>query len=80
MSKAKKIVKEEKESNVVIVNGEEINVESLESDSLSYLNHVFDLDKQLNTLEFKAQQARIAKAAFLSMFTKSRNKEKPTKE
>ena len=75
MSKAKKIVKEEKESNVVIVNGEEINVESLESDSLSYLNHVFDLDKQLTALDFKAQQLRTANAAFLSMFNKSRKKE-----
>jgi len=79
MSKAKKILKEEKKNNIVTVNGEEINIESLGDDSLSYLNHVFDLDKQLSTLEFKAQQARTAKTAFLSMFNNSR-KEQQQKE
>jgi hypothetical protein len=50
-------------------------VDTLDSDSILYLNHVFDLDKQLTDLDFKAQQLRTAKAAFLSMFDKSRKKE-----
>jgi hypothetical protein len=74
MAKKEKVV-EQKETNIVTVNGEEIDVNSLEQDSILYLNHIFDLDKQLTDLEFKAQQLRTAKAAFLSMFNKSRKKE-----
>ena len=74
MSK-KETKQETKKENIVKVNGEEIDVSSLESDSILYLNHVFDLDKQLTDLDFKAQQLRTARAAFLSMFDKSRKKE-----
>ena len=74
MAKKEKVV-EQKETNIVTVNGEEIDVNSLEQDSILYRNHIFDLDKQLTDLEFKAQQLRTAKAAFLSMFNKSRKKE-----
>lgn len=75
MPTKEKVVEEEIKTNIVTVNDEEIDVDSLESDSILYLNHVFDLDKQLNDLDFKAQQVRTAKAAFLSMFDKSRKKE-----
>mgnify|MGYP004008047191 CR=1 FL=1 len=74
MPKKEKVVEKET-TKIVTVNGEEIDVSSLESDSILYLNHVFDLDKQLTDLDFKAQQLRTAKAAFLSMFGKSRKKE-----
>jgi hypothetical protein len=72
---SKKEVVEKPEPNIVTVNEEEINVDTLDSNSILYLNHVFDLDKQINELDFKAQQVRTAKAAFLSMFDKSRKKE-----
>jgi|TARA_R110002073_G_scaffold89759_4_gene212272 hypothetical protein len=72
MAKAKEEIVEK---NIVTVNNEEIDVATLGSDSLLYLNHMFDLDKQLTDLDFKAQQLRTAKAAFLSMFNKSRKKE-----
>ena len=75
MAKEEKVLEEETKTNIVTVNGEEIDVSSLESDSILYLNHVFDLDKQLTDLDFKAQQLRTARAAFLSMFDKSRKKE-----
>ena len=41
---------------------------------------MIDLDKQLETLNFKSQQARTAKAAFLSMFNKSRKEDNTNKE
>tara|TARA_R110000803_G_scaffold194659_1_gene257786 strand:- start:226 stop:450 length:225 start_codon:yes stop_codon:yes gene_type:complete len=72
---SKKEAVEKPEPNIVTVNDEEINVDTLDSNSILYLNHVFDLDKQINELDFKAQQVRTAKAAFLSMFDKSRKKE-----
>jgi|TARA_B110000046_G_scaffold57854_1_gene64786 hypothetical protein len=72
---SKKETVEKPEPNIVTVNDEEINVDTLDSNSILYLNHVFDLDKQINELDFKAQQVRTAKAAFLSMFDKSRKKE-----
>lgn len=63
------------DSNFVTVNDEQIDVNQLENDSIVYLNHLFDLDKQLKDLDFKAQQVRTARAAFLSLFDKSRKKE-----
>jgi len=72
---SKKETVEKPEPNIVTVNDEEINVDTSDSNSILYLNHVFDLDKQINELDFKAQQVRTAKAAFLSMFDKSRKKE-----
>ena len=62
-------------SNFVTVNDEQIDGNQLENDSIVYLNHLFDLDKQLKDLDFKAQQVRTARAAFLSLFDKSRKKE-----
>lgn len=63
------------DSNFVTINDEQIDVTKLENDSIVYLNHLFDLDKQLKDLDFKAQQVRTARAAFLSLFDKSRKKE-----
>ena len=66
--------------NIIIVGDEEIDVTTLSNDSILYLNHMIDLDKQLETLNFKSQQARTAKAAFLSMFNKSRKEDNTNKE
>ena len=67
-------------NNIIKVDNEEIDVTTLSNDSILYLNHMIDLDKQLGTLNFKLQQARTAKAAFLSMFNKSRKEDNTNKE
>jgi len=72
MTKEKKTTND---SNFVTVNNEQIDITKLENDSISYLNHLFDLDKQAKELDFKLQQVRTARAAFLSLFDKSRKKE-----
>lgn len=72
MAKQKKTTDD---SNFVTINNEQINITTLENDSISYLNHLFDLDKQAKELDFKLQQVRTARAAFLSLFDKSRKKE-----
>jgi|TARA_R100000951_G_scaffold66105_1_gene55959 hypothetical protein len=72
MAKEKKTTND---SNFVTVNNEQIDITKLENDSISYLNHLFDLDKQAKELDFKLQQVRTARAAFLSLFDKSRKKE-----
>jgi len=64
----------EQENNITI-DDEVINIDTLSDDSKSYLEHLIDLEQQLNKLNFKLQQVRIAKAAFLTMFNKSRDKE-----
>ena len=66
--------------NIIKVGDEEIDVTTLSNDSILYLNHIIDLDKQLGTLNFKLQQARTTKAAFLSMFNKSRKEDNTNKE
>ena len=72
MAKEKKTTND---SNFVTVNNEQIDITKLENNSISYLNHLFDLDKQAKELDFKLQQVRTARAAFLSLFDKSRKKE-----
>ena len=72
MAKQKKTTDD---SNFVTMNNEQIDITTLENDSISYLNHLFDLDKQAKELDFKLQQVRTARAAFLSLFDKSRKKE-----
>lgn len=72
MAKQKKTTND---SNFVTINNEQIDITTLENDSISYLNHLFDLDKQAKELDFKLQQVRTARAAFLSLFDKSRKKE-----
>jgi hypothetical protein len=72
MAKQKKTTDD---SNFVTINNEQIDITTLENDSISYLNHLFDLDKQAKELDFKLQQVRTARAAFLSLFDKSRKKE-----
>ena len=72
MAKEKKTTND---SNFVTVNNEQIDITKLENDSIAYLNHLFDLDKQAKELDFKLQQVRTARAAFLSLFDKSRKKE-----
>ncbi len=72
MTKEKKTTDD---SNFVTINNEQIDITKLENDSISYLNHLFDLDKQAKELDFKLQQVRTARAAFLSLFDKSRKKE-----
>ena len=67
-------------NNIIKVDNEEIDVTTLSNDSILYLNHMIDLDKQLETLNFKSQQARTAKAAFLSMFNKRRKEDNTNKE
>jgi len=72
MAKEKKTTND---SNFVTINNEQIDITKLDNDSISYLNHLFDLDKQAKELDFKLQQVRTARAAFLSLFDKSRKKE-----
>ena len=72
MAKEKKTTND---SNFVTINNEQIDITTLANDSISYLNHLFDLDKQAKELDFKLQQVRTARAAFLSLFDKSRKKE-----
>ncbi len=66
--------------NIVKVGEEEIDVSTLSNNSILYLRHMIDLDNQIEELNFKAQQARTAKTAFLSMFNKSREEDNTTKE
>ena len=42
MAKQKKTTDD---SNFVTINNEQIDITTLENDSISYLNHLFDLDK-----------------------------------
>jgi len=60
------------QENTITIDNDVINVDTLSDESKLYLEHLLDLEQQLNKLNFKLQQLRTAKSAFLSMFNKSR--------
>jgi hypothetical protein len=59
----------------ITIDDEVIDVDSLSDESKLYLEHLIDLEQQTTKLNFKLQQLRTAKSAFLSMFNKSKQKE-----
>jgi transposase-like protein len=61
-----------KPNNSITVDEEVIDINTLSEESRMYLDHLMDLDKQVQDLNFKLQQVRTAKTAFLSMFNNSR--------
>jgi len=61
--------------NTITIDNEVINVDTLSDESKLYLEHIIDIQKQLNQLTFKTQQLNTAKSAFLSMFNNSKQKE-----
>ena len=61
-----------KPNNSITVDEEVIDINTLSEESRMYLDHLMDLDKQVQQLNFKLQQVRTAKTAFLSMFNNSR--------
>ena len=67
----------ESNTNTLTIDDEVIDINTLSEESRMYLDHLVDLDKQVQKLNFKLQQVRTAKTAFLSMFSNSRvNKQK----
>jgi len=60
-------------TNNITVDDEVIDISSLSEESRMYLDHLIDLDKQVQQLNFKLQQVRTAKSAFLSMFKNSKD-------
>ena len=59
----------------ITIDDEVIDVDSLSDESKLYLEHLIDLEQQTTKLNFKLQQLRTSKSAFLSMFNKSKQKE-----
>ena len=59
----------------ITIDDEVIDVDSLSDESKLYLEHLIDLEQQTTKLNFKLQQLRTAKSAFLSMFNTSKQKE-----
>ena len=59
----------------ITIDDEVIDIDSLSDESKLYLEHLIDLEQQTTKLNFKLQQLRTAKSAFLSMFNTSKQKE-----
>ncbi len=59
-------------TNTLTIDDEVIDITLLSEESKAYLEHLIDLDKQVQQHNFKLQQLRTAQSAFLSMFKNSR--------
>lgn len=52
-------------SKTISLNGKEYNQDELTEDQILMVNHLIDLDSQINSLNFKLQQVQVCKQTFL---------------
>ena len=76
MAMAKK--EEEKQEQVVVINGEEHKVSDLSQEQINLLNQVADLESKIRQASFSLEQTQGARAFFMSQLTASlETKEEP---
>ena len=80
---------QETQKQTIALNGKEYNQDELTQDQINMVNHLIDIDNQLGSLEFKAQQLQVCKQSFLiqleaslkqSELIKNKTKEEDKKE
>ena len=69
------MVKTEKEKPILKIDDKEYDIESMNDEQKSMINHIADLDKKLNSSEFKLIQLRFGRQAFVDALKTSIDKE-----
>ena len=59
------MAKTEKEKPVLKIDDKEYDIESMNDEQKSMINHIADLDKKLNSSEFNLIQLRFGRQAFM---------------
>ena len=72
--------KEEKQEQVVVINGEEHNASDLSQEQINLLNQVADLENKIRQISFSLEQTQGARAFFMGQFTASLEKKEEPKE
>ena len=69
------MAKTEKEKPILKIDEKEYDIESMNDEQKSMINHIADLDKKLNSLEFNLIQLRFGRQAFVDALKTSIDKE-----
>jgi hypothetical protein len=69
------MAKTEKEKPILKIDDKEYDIESMNDEQKSMINHIADLDKKLNSLEFNLIQLRFGRQAFVDALKTSIDKE-----
>ena len=69
------MAKTEKEKPVLKIDEKEYDIESMNDEQKSMINHIADLDKKLNSSEFNLIQLRFGRQAFVDALKTSIDKE-----
>ena len=65
------MAKEKENKQVVVINGEEHNVDDLSQEQVKLLNQVADLENKIRQARFSLEQTQGARAFFMSQLTAS---------
>jgi uncharacterized iron-regulated protein len=72
------MAKEKENKQVVVINGEEHNVDDLSQEQVNLLNQVADLENKIRQVSFSLEQTQGARAFFMGQLTASlETKEEP---
>ena len=69
------MAKTEKEKPILKIDDKEYDIESMNDEQKTMINHIADLDKKLNSLEFNLIQLRFGRQAFVDALKTSIDKE-----
>tara|TARA_R100000963_G_C4587067_1_gene65724 strand:+ start:142 stop:363 length:222 start_codon:yes stop_codon:yes gene_type:complete len=69
------MAKTEKEKPILKIDDKEYDIESMNDEQKSMINHIADLDKKLNSSEFNLIQLRFGRQAFVDALKTSIDKE-----
>lgn len=59
------------EKKTITVNGVEHNVDDLNEQQVTMVNHIQDLDRKLSSARFNVDQLQVGREAFVNMLTSS---------
>ena len=69
------MAKTEKQKPILKIDDKEYDIESMNDEQKSMINHIADLDKKLNSSEFNLIQLRFGRQAFVDALKTSIDKE-----
>ena len=69
------MAKTQKEKPILKIDDKEYDIESMNDEQKTMINHIADLDKKLNSLEFNLIQLRFGRQAFVDALKTSIDKE-----
>ena len=69
------MAKTEKEKPILKIDDKEYDIESMNDEQKTMINHIADLDKKLNSSEFNLIQLRFGRQAFVDALKTSIDKE-----